>query len=131
MTGDAALVVGHEADELARDATLLLPHEGVAADEVALGELHEPGEVRLERRRCVVDVVAVERHPHLQTQRVARAETGRRHAPSADEYLPDRRSITVVEVKLEAVLAGVSGARDDRRRPRDLALREVIVADAR
>ena len=35
-------------------------------------------EVRLERRDGVVDVVAVERHPHLEAQRVARAESGGR-----------------------------------------------------
>ena len=53
---EAALVIGDEADELARDATLLLPDERVASDELALGELYEPAEVRLERRRRIVDV---------------------------------------------------------------------------
>src|SRR4051812_1200652 len=129
MAGDAPLVVGHEADEPTRQARLLLPNERVAADEIALRQLHEPAEVRLERRRRVVDVVAVERHPHLEPQRVAGAESGWRDPSRADERLPDRRRITIVEVQLEAILPRVARPRDDARRTRDLALDEMVVAD--
>src|ERR1043166_1264376 len=131
MARDAASVVGHEADELARDSLLLLPDECIASDEVALGELDEPAEVGLEGRGGVVDVVAVERHPHLEAERVAGAESRRRHASRADERFPDRRRITIVEVELEAVLAGVAGAGDDARAARDDAFGEVVVADLR
>src|SRR3982751_6142825 len=59
MAREAALS-HREADEAARETTLLLRDERVAADEVALAELDEPGESRLEGSRRVVDVVAVE-----------------------------------------------------------------------
>src|SRR5437764_10807839 len=131
MAGDAAFVVGNEADELSRYAPLLLPDERVAADELALRELHQPAEVRLQWRRRVVDVVSVQRHPHLETQRVARAEPRRRHAARTEQRLPDRRCIAIVEVQLEAVLAGVAGARDDRRRAGDFPFAEMVVADLR
>src|SRR5258705_3586798 len=69
-----AALAHRETDEAARETALLLRDERIAADEVALVQLHEPGESRLEGRRGVVDVVAVERHPHLEAQGVARAE---------------------------------------------------------
>ncbi len=81
VAGDAA--VRHlEPDEPARHARGLLRRERLAAEEVALVHLHDPAEVRLERGDGVVDVVAVERHLRLETQRVPRAEAAGR-APSA------------------------------------------------
>ena len=98
----------------------LLAREHVAADEVALVELHDPAEVGLERGGGVVDVVAVERHLRLEAQRVARAEAARLHA-GVDELAQDARRVLGRDVDLEAVLAGVAGARDDRRRAVDRA----------
>src|SRR5260221_12512977 len=79
MAGDPA--IGHlEADELARDSLLLLPLEGLAAEELPLLHLHAPAEVRFPGSDRVVDVVAVEGHLRLQAQRVARAEAARNDA---------------------------------------------------
>ena len=71
MTRDRTAVVHREADQPPGKPLLLLLHERLATHEVSLVDLREPGEVRLERRDGVVDVVAVERHSHLETQRIA------------------------------------------------------------
>src|SRR2546430_11103738 len=76
----------------------------------ALVELHDPGEGRLERGHGVVDVVAVQRVPGLEPQRVARAEPARLGAARAGERVPQLLEIPRAAVQLEAVLAGVAGA---------------------
>src|SRR5690606_5047553 len=85
-----------EADELAREAGRLDGDEGLLADEVALVELHRPAEPRLERVRGLVDVVAVERQPRLEPERVARGEPGGLQAVVAtglEEGAPERRGV--------------------------------------
>src|SRR5436305_1173091 len=63
-----------EADQLPPRPLRLLALQDVAAVEVALIQLDDPGQIRFQRRGGVVDVVAVERHPGFEAQRVARAE---------------------------------------------------------
>ena len=96
------------------------------ADEVAAVELHHPAEARLERRGLLVEVVAVERQPRLEAQRVARAQADRLAAGGAgrlEQRVPQRGGVLGVAEDLEAVLAGVAGAGDpdrhagDRQRP--------------
>ena len=130
MAGDAAFVVGDEADELTWNPGLFLPDECGTADEVAFCELDQPAEVGLEGRRGVVDIVAVKRHPHLEAQGIAGAKPARGDTTRPDQRLPERHRITIVEVELEAVLTGVSRTRYDRRTAGDRSLDEVIVADA-
>ena len=104
----------------------LLRAQRVAADEVGAVQLHDPAEARLERRGLVVEVVAVERQPRLEAQRVARAQA---HGLAADggggleQRGPTARAASPARAEdLEAVLAGVAGAGDpDRRRPRPRA----------
>ena len=98
--------------------------ERLAADEVALVELHDPAEAGLERRGRLVELVPVERQRRLEAQRVARAEADRRDrpigAPRLEQRVPERAACRRADVELEAVLAGVAGARDQdaaRRRP--------------
>src|SRR6266850_2113785 len=108
--------------------------ERLAADEVALGGLDDPAEPRFERVGGVVEVVAVERVLHLEPQRVARAEPDRRDAVGAarlDERLPEMPRPIRGHVQLEAVLARVARARDQRRHPGDGAPREAVIADRR
>src|SRR5215475_12263407 len=62
-----------EAGELAGQPALLLLTQRRRADEVAV-ELDRPAQARLERRVIVVEVVAVERQPRLEAERVARAQ---------------------------------------------------------
>src|SRR5207237_80005 len=107
----------------------LLLLERRLADEVALRKLHEPREICLERSDGFVDVVTVERHAHLEPQRVARAESGRSHLAGGHEGLPDGKRRVVVDVELEAVFAGVAGARNNCATSRKLTLGEMIVAD--
>src|SRR5437868_1531060 len=92
VAGDVA-IAQREADEFFLDAGRLLLVERRAADELSLLELHEPVEIRLERRDRVVDVVAVERHSHLETQRVAGAESGRRYVARGHERVPEARRV--------------------------------------
>src|SRR5260221_13892164 len=136
MAGDPA--IGHlEADELARDSLLLLPLEGLAAEELPLLHLHDPAEVRFPGSDRVVDVVAVEGHLRLQAQRVARAEAARndplgpaRFEQAAEDLLGRLRR----EVQLETIFPGVAGAGDERglaehlRRPEGVVRKILRVA---
>ena len=108
----------------------------LAADELALGGLHDPAEAGLERVRRVVDVVAVERVAHLEPQRVARAEADR---------APRRRRGPRRAAPFHSSLGLVGRRRTARSRPRrcsrcarsapatpaTLPLREAVVADRR
>src|SRR5689334_3993549 len=99
-------------------------------------KLHDETQAGLIRRRGVVDVVAVERQPGLEPQRVARAESDGFRASRADEGVPELLGIAGAAVQLEAVFAGVAGARDEALHAGDFPLREVVVrnhpnADAR
>src|ERR1041385_8979114 len=88
VPGDAA--VDHlESDQFPARSLDLFALQHVAAVEVSLFELHDPAEVRLERRGGVIDVVAVERHLRFETQRVARAEAARFRA-ELDQLLHQR-----------------------------------------
>ena len=128
MPREGALA-GGESDEAAGEAGGLLRLEGRLPDKVALGELHEPSEARLEGRRRVVDVVPVEAHPHLEAKRVAAAEAGGGDAAGGHEGFPHPLRVHGGEVQLEAVLAGVAGARDGAVDAGTGAGGEVVVAD--
>src|SRR5215210_4994341 len=103
-----------EAHELARRALRLLRHQGVAPQEVPLVELDDPGEPRLPRRGGLVDLVPVEGHGRFQAEGVARAQP-RRAGPGLHQAPPESGRVLRIDVQLEAVLAGVAGARDERR----------------
>ena len=95
------------------DAVLLDARERVAADEVgAVVEADDPAEAGLVRVRRLVDVVAPERERGLEAQRVARAEAARLDA-FGEELAPERAAGFGRGHDLEAVLAGVAGARDE------------------
>ena len=59
------------------DAVGLLLAQRVGADEVVLLPADDPAQIRFERGRRLVDVVAVEAHAGFEAQRVARAEAAR------------------------------------------------------
>ncbi len=84
-----------------------------APDEVAVGlRVDGPGEAGLERARGLVHVLAVEGHAGLQPQRVAGAEAA---GPDVRrrEQLPRARGERRGQHELEAVLAGIAGARGE------------------
>src|SRR5207247_1330133 len=65
----------------------------------------------------------------LEAQRVAGAEPHRldpERPAGLDQAVPDAGAVTALEVELEAVLAGVAGARDDRRDPEQRPLHEPV-----
>src|SRR5690606_26861952 len=98
------------------DPLLLLPGECVAAQEIALVELDDPPEPRLERRVVLVQVVAVQDVADLETQRVAGPEAdGEKAVRRADleETAPDVRRVVRRDVEFEAILARVPGPADD------------------
>ena len=80
----------------------------------AAGGLDRPFERRLDRRRRAVDVVAVEAEPGLEAQRVAGAEADGQDLRVGEQGLGDVDRVLGPERDLEAVLAGIAGARDDR-----------------
>ena len=113
--------LGHlEADELARRAARLLPGEHRAAVEVALRvvERDDPAQPGLDQGGRLVHVVAVQHHAGLEAERVARPEAGGQEAvrrSRLDDAAPERARRVRGDEDLEAVLAGVPGAGDDRR----------------
>src|SRR6185312_5571943 len=123
-------VLNREPDELARNSRRFLPFERFLPHEVALLELDQPAESCFIRRGAVVDVVAIERHSHLETQRVARAKSGWCDGALAHERLPHLDCSRCVEVELEAILACVTGARqNDPRHARYGCNLKMIVRD--
>src|SRR5262249_47327061 len=123
MARDAALL-HDEADQPAFDALGMLAGEGLTPDESASAELDHPAETGLARRGRLVDVVAVQAQPRLQAQRVARAEATRFGA-GARQRFEDRAGVGRLAEDLEAVLAGVAGARRQHRATDQLARRDV------
>ena len=106
----------HEGDELLARAGLALGAHRLGADEARV-LLARPAEAGLDRAARLREVVAVEVEADLEAQRVARAEAGGRRA-AGDELVPDRRGVVGRDEQLDAVLAGVAGAADERaRRP--------------
>ena len=64
-----------ETHELALESLEFLHPQGLVSDErCALVELYHPAQACFERCGGVVDIIAVERVPHLETERVAGAE---------------------------------------------------------
>src|SRR6185312_5332017 len=124
---------GGEPHELPGDAARSLRQERVAADKFAFTRLDHPSEIGLEGCHRIVDVVAVERHSHLETQGITGAEPGRRYGarPIARrrECAPQRDGVAGGHIQLEPVLAGVAGARDDGRNAGDRAFGEMVVRD--
>ena len=121
-----------EPDEPSRHALELLLLQGrLAGERRPLVELHDERQPRLIGCDRVVDVVAVQGQPGLEPQRVAGAEAARLSAPRAGERMPQLLRVRGAAVDLEAVLAGVAGARNEHFRPRHLTLREMVVGDHR
>src|SRR5690606_31416106 len=121
-----------ERDEPLAHTALLLLTERITPDEVALVQLRYPAESRLQRSATLVEVIAVEDVSHLETEGVARAEPDGHHAlllPCLEAPLPHVDAATGGNVQLEAVLARVPGATDDRAHAGDLAFGEVVVRD--
>ena len=85
---------------------------GVAAPEVALVEAHDPAQPGLQRRDARAELVAVQRQPGLEAQRVARAEAGGRDAGVDAAASHSAAACAAGHVELDAVLAGVAGAGD-------------------
>src|SRR6185295_9685003 len=75
-------------------------------------------------------LVPVEGHGRLQAEGVARPQAGGAGS-GLQEAPPEGRRVLRIDVQLEAVLAGVAGARDERRAAVHLALPEAVVAERR
>src|SRR5476651_375628 len=133
VTADAALE--HlEADDLARRAARLLLAQRAGADEVVFLPADDPVEVRFDRGRRLVDVVAVEAHAGFEAQRVARAEAAGNDVggfAGLEQRQPDFVRLRRRDEDFEAVFAGVAGARDGGADVGDLAVSEPVVLHAR
>src|SRR5690606_11120709 len=109
-----AAFVHHQADQLARHARRLLRLQRGAADEVAaLVQRHGPGQAGFPRGGRLVHVLAIEVHARFQAQGVARAQAGRPD-PRLQQRVPERDRLVLRQHHLEAVLAGVAGARQEQ-----------------
>ena len=87
---------------------------GVGADEAGV-LLAAPAQPGLDRPAVGGQVVAVEVEADLEAQRVARAEADGRGA-GGENGVPHRGRVRRVDEQLDAVLAGVAGAGDQRAR---------------
>src|SRR5690606_35600728 len=111
-----AALLHHEADAFLPAAAPLQLRERAPADEVALVELDDPAEARLERRVVLVEVVAVQRVAHLEAERVTGAEADRQDAvvrAGEEKPAPEGHRVVRRDVQLEAILARVARAADD------------------
>src|SRR5690242_15855445 len=128
-----AAVARQDADQLAARAVALLVRERLPPDEVrALVQLDGPAQAGFERRDLFGQLVAVEAIAGLQAQGVARAEARRQQAmrlAGIQHGVPEGGDLIGRAVQLEAVLAGVAGARDEAGDAGDRARRGVVVAD--
>src|SRR5207244_9715683 len=121
-----------KADQLTADALLLLTQQRFPSDEFALVELHDPAQVRLERRNGRVNLVAVQGHFGFQAQRVPRAQTARLDSelPAGfEDFVPDPGGLARGDVNLNSVFARIAGARDPRRGSGDFSIRKPIIAN--
>ena len=106
--------------------------QGVAADEGALVELHDPAQTGFQGMDGVIDLVAVEGHLALQAEGVAAAQTRRQQTlrrASRHHGIPHLGGIGGGAVELKPVLAGVARAADEARHTGHLAVGEEVVAD--
>ncbi|MNV39035.1 hypothetical protein D3C71_1306000 [compost metagenome] len=111
-----ALVVHHQADQLARVAGGLLRFQHVAANErAALVQRHRPGQRGFVRGDVFIHVLAVQVHSRFQAQRIARAQPGRAHA-CGGQRIPEGDHVGLRQQDLETVFTGVAGARHEQRR---------------
>ncbi len=109
-TGDA-LVEQFEAGDLSRDALGLLCTQRGGAQEVALVPAHDPAQAGFERRRRVVDVVAVETHGRFQPECIAGAESARNETiglTRGQHRLPDAVGRLRRDEDFEAVFARIT-----------------------
>src|SRR5690606_737265 len=111
-----------EAPEAAADAALALGDEGVVAEEAALAPGDDGVEARLERCDAGAELVAVQREPGLEPQRVAGAEP-RGGDPGRQDRVPDPGRAHDGDGDLDAVLARVAGPGDDAGVPEHVDLR--------
>ena len=113
LRAKADAAAGRAAGDLVEDHRVAGKAAGAGAAGAA-GGLDRPFERRLDRRRRAVDVVPVEAEPGLEPQRVAGAEPDGQHLGMAEQRLGDGGRVLGAERDLEAVLAGIARARDDR-----------------
>src|SRR6266568_3694618 len=109
--------LGLEPDQLSPRSNGLDALEGVAADKVALVQLHGPAQARFVWVDRLVHVVAPQPQRRLEPGRVASAQAGRKHAgrfAMAQDGVPCLANLLAADEQLEAVLARVAGARDQR-----------------
>jgi len=110
------LAFRQQADALPRHAIRDLAENDLRAGKIGLFApplADDPAERRLDRCRRLVDVVAVEAKPGLETQRVARAEPDGLHLRFAEELLRQRDRILLRHGNLVAVLARIARAADE------------------
>ena len=120
-----------ETDQFAgQTAGLLLFHQFAVDELLAIDELGQPVQARLDRRSRIVDIITVEAETHLQTQRVAGTEADifqpllRTLLP---ESLPEFLAVFVGHIDLAAARTGVSRNRKNRIHTGNLQLLERIV----
>ena len=109
------LAVEDDADAQPRRAVGELAGDAIGAGKAALGAPalgDGEAEIGLDRRRGLVDVVAVEAEAGLEPQRIAGAEADRQHLRLGEERAGEGLGMVGLHRDLEAILAGVAGAGD-------------------
>jgi len=125
-----ARALGDEAHQPPPRSCLQHPLDGGAPAEVLAVLDGLDHDARLDGVRRVVELVAVERHPRLEPERVAGAEADGRDAvllAGLEQRVPDLGGVGRLEVQLVAVLARVARARDHGGHVAHGATVEVVV----
>src|SRR5690606_4012444 len=112
-----------EADQPSPGRLVGEPTERRSTDEVSGEILHVSLETGLERRGRVVELVAVERHAGLESERVACAQSGRAEPlrlAGREQAGEERLRVAGGAGELEAGRSRVAGRRDEQVEPREL-----------
>src|SRR5450759_2601564 len=123
---------GPEAGETSPRPLLLHLRQGVAADEVALAQLHGPAEAGLVWVDRFVHVIAVKPKGRFEAGGVARAKTRRQDPfrfPFGQDGVPYVADTAGLDEELEAILSRVAGPRDESGNASDLAGPKAEVRD--
>ena len=132
MAGNAP-ATRDQADELAPRPLCRGLLECGSTDEVTVFvEMNDAAESGFLRRRVRPELVAVERHPGLEPERVTSAQADghdTRILAGVEQGVPDRLRRAVVDEHLEAVLARIPGSRDKGRHAGHVPLCDGVVAE--
>ena len=117
--------------EFAFDTLCFLCFEEIAIDEIFGIEFGDPTQTGFQRRGGVIDIMAIEAVPFLQTQAVTGTQTDRRQTEGFayfEQRIPYLLALLCREIELETTGSGITCVRQDHTRyARETPLAESVI----